>query len=404
MPFYREQFASHGVDPRQINSVAALVESAPVTEKLLLRESPKYFVDERLAFSRLAEVHTSGTTGTPLRLYRDRAAEGAAHAYFEGRWRLLYGVSRRSSWTMLGGKVVVPQVQQRPPFWVHNAGLNQRYMSVYHLSPRFAADYVRELRRKPTDYVYGYASALYSLALMVRREGAEVISFKVLISNGELLYDHQRELIRNVFRSPVRDTYGCVEWCFQGFECSRGRMHVSPDVGVLEILNDNGNPCGPGEAGDVVCTSFVNSAQPLIRYRVGDRAVWAPEAECLCGCAFPVLERLEGRREDVIILRDGSRIGPAALSCLFKGDLPILEAQTVQESADEFTFRVVPSGEWNQASAEALRKQAKVFLGDVRVSIECVEWIPRDASGKYRAIVSKLGEHSTREGIEEAKP
>ena len=392
-PFYRDRFASLGIQPHRIDSVAALVEAAPVTEKSDLRERPQDFVDDRLARSALAEVHTSGTTGTPLRLYRDRAADGLAHAYFEARWRLPYGVTRQSSWTMLGGKLVVPQEQERPPFWVHNAGLNQRYMSVHHLAPRFAADYVRELRRKPTDYLYGYSSALYWLALMVRQENAEDISFKVLISNAEPLYDYQRELIQDVFQCPVKATYGCTEWCCQGSECLHGRMHISPDVGVFELLNDRGSPCRAGESGDVVCTSFVNFAQPLIRYRVGDRAVWAADPQCPCGSQFPVLERVDGRREDVILLEDGRRLG--TMTNLFKGHLPIVEAQVVQESLDEFTFNVVPGREWDERSARAMRQQARAFLGNVRINIQRVDSIPRDGSGKYRATISRLRDSSS---------
>lgn len=388
VPYYREVFRTLGIDPMDIDSVEALTERVPVTEKQALRERPVDFVDGRLSRRRLRKVHTSGTTGTPLTLYRDRTAEAKTYAYFEARWRLPHGVDYRSNWTFVGGKAVVPRSQTRPPFWVWNHALNQRYMSQLHLGPRYARAYAEELRRRPTRYLYGSASALALLAGMVQQSGCRDVTFEVAISSVCPLYDSQRRLIGEVFGCPVVDTYGCVEACFFGYECRAGRMHVSTDAGVFEIVDEAGKPCPPGRAGDVVCTSFVNFAQPLIRYRMGDRAAWAEDQRCDCGCAFPVLDRIDGRREDVIVLEDGRRLG--SLNNLFKADLPVVEAQVVQESPTSFRFRIVPGKDWDQGSERALREGARQFLGDVAVRFEYLDAIPRGPGGKFKAVVSNL--------------
>jgi len=388
VPYYREAFRTLGIDPGDIHSVERLTERVPVTEKQVLRERPLDFVDGRLSRRRLRKVHTSGTTGTPLTLYRDRAAEAKTYAYFEARWRLPHGVDYRSSWTNLGGKAVVPHTRTRPPFWIWNHALKQRYMSRLHLGPRYACAYAEELRRRPTRYLYGSASALALLAGMVQQSGCEDIAFRVVISSAGPLYDSQRRLIGQVFGCPVVDTYGCAEACFFGYECRAGRMHISTDAGVFEIVDGAGAPCPPGRAGDVVCTSFVNFAQPLIRYRIGDRAAWAEDQGCDCGCAFPVLDRIDGRREDVIVLEDGRRLG--SLNNLFKADLPVVEAQVVQKSPTSFSFRIVPGKDWGQASEHALREEARQFLGDVAVQFEYLDAIPRGPAGKFKAVVSNL--------------
>lgn len=165
-------------------------------------------------------------------------------------------------------------------------------------------------------------------------------------------------------------------------------MHMSADVGVFEILNENGSSCEPGEVGNVVCTSFLNGAQPLIRYRLGDRAVWSTERRCGCGCRFPVLGRVDGRCDDIVMLDDGRHLG--RLDPIFKTELPIREAQVIQESFGKFMFVIVPAKGWAGSHERALRRQARSFLGDVHIKVEYVDQIPRDASGKFRAVVSRV--------------
>ena len=53
-------------------------------------------------------------------------------------------------------------------------------------------------------------------------------------------------------------------------ECDRGRLHVVPEVGLIEILREDGSPCDPGEVGEIVATGLVNEGMPLLRYRTGD--------------------------------------------------------------------------------------------------------------------------------------
>ncbi|MFQ5455966.1 MAG: hypothetical protein ACE5EA_07170, partial [Nitrospirota bacterium] len=81
--------------------------------------------------------------------------------------------------------------------------------------------------------------------------GFHDLKFKAAISNAEPLYDYQRELIGKMLNCQVVDTYGCTEWCFQAFECSEGRLHISPDVGIFEVVDSKGKPVPEGEIGEV---------------------------------------------------------------------------------------------------------------------------------------------------------
>ena len=92
-------------------------------------------------------------------------------------------------------------------------------------------------------------------------------------------------------------------------ECSRGRMHLVPFVGVMEIVRPDGSPCVPGESGEIVATGLLNDAMPLIRYRLGDCAAWDENQICECGNGHPILKYIDGRTDDYLLTIDGRKIG-----------------------------------------------------------------------------------------------
>lgn len=383
VPYYRALWAE-----RRIRGDAASwerLENWPVLEKEELRRQPDAFVAEDCDRRRMHESHTSGTSGTPLKLWQSRRALRAWYALFEARWRRWHGVSRRDRWAILGGQLVTPVEQRKPPFWVHNWPMRQLYLSSCHLAADLAPHYVNEIRRFRPAYLWGYSSALYALALEWRRLAVRDVRFRVVLTNAEPLFAHQREAMETAFDAPVRETYGMSEMAAAAGECEEGRMHWFPDAGVVEILN-----AGPDGAGDVVATGLLNEDMPLIRYRVGDRVKPAPEdARCACGRGLPLLDRIEGRLEDVIVTPDGRRVG--RMDPVFKAELSIREAQIVQEALDLVRVRVVPGSEFCARQQEELKQRVRLRLGqEMRVEVERVKEIERGANGKFRAVVSKL--------------
>jgi phenylacetate-CoA ligase len=148
----------------------------------------------------------------------------------------------------LGGQLVTPFRQERPPFWVWNAGIRQLYMSSYHLAPQNAPAYCEAMNKYNVQYLIGYASSLHSLAMVVLEKGIKVSNLKVAISNAEPLFEHQRSVIEMAFGCPVRDTYGMAEIVAAASECSKGKMHLWPDVGAafsLHRINQCGNALNP---------------------------------------------------------------------------------------------------------------------------------------------------------------
>jgi len=386
VPYYRAQWAERR--RKGDRSSWQYLENWPVLEKEALRRNPAAFLADGANPRRMHHEHTSGTTGKPLDLWWSRSAMRLWYALFEARWRRWYGVSRHHRWAIAAGQLVVPAARRKPPFWVWNAGLNQLYLSSYHLAPDLVPHYLDALERYRVVYLLGYASGLYALAVEALRLGRSGARLRVAITSAEPLFPYQRQAIAEAFSCPVRETYGMSEGVAAASECEHGSLHVWPEVGWIEALED-GLPAAAGRSGDLVCTGFLNREMPLIRYRVGDRAA-APcsDAGCSCGRTLPVIGALDGRIDDVLYTADGRRIG--RLDPVFKARLPVIEAQIVQESLDRVTVRYVPDGGFNGETRRAITGQLQARMGPVKVDFEQLDRIPRGANGKFRAVVCRI--------------
>ncbi len=387
VPYYRE----HWAERRRRGDRASweVLENWPLLSKDVLRRNARAFVAEDCRIEAMTCEHTSGTSGKPLDLWLSRETVRAWYALFEARCRRWYGLSRHDRWAILGGQLVTPVGQTRPPFWVWNAGLNQLYLSVYHLSPAFAPHYLSAIRRRRVRYLVGYPTALDALAEAALQSGAGDLGLRAIVTNAEPLLAEQRHRIEAAFRCPVRETYGMSEIVAAANQCEAGAMHLWPEAGILEILDDDCRPAAKGQAGELVSTGLVNPDMPLIRYRTGDRCALGEERpECACGRTLPLLGPIEGRNDDVVYTRDGRRVG--RLDPVFKASLPIREAQIVQESLDRLHVRYVPDSGFTTRSCSDLKRLVRERLGDVEVILEPVERVPRGANGKFRAVVCNL--------------
>lgn len=386
VPYYR----AHWAERRRKGDRSSWdrLENWPLLEKDTLRTRAREFLADDCSPRGMYHEHTSGTSGKPLDLWLSRRTVRHWYALSEARWRRWYGVSRRNRWAIFGGQLVTPVRRRRPPFWVWNAGLNQLYFSTYHVAPDLVRHYAEALHRYRIDYILGYSSALYALAVEMVRRRRSGIRLQVAITNAEPLFAYQREAITEAFQCPVRETYGMSEGVAAASECEFGSLHAWPEAGWVEAVED-GCPVAPGSAGDLLCTGLLNREMPLIRYRVGDRAT-APSASvnCPCGRTLPVIRAIEGRTDDVLYTVDGRRIG--RLDPVFKSRLPIKEAQIVQESLRKVKVRYVPDQGFSPKTQQAIAAQLRARMGEISVGFEELAEIPRGANGKFRAVVCRI--------------
>jgi phenylacetate-CoA ligase len=389
VPYYCNAYRAAGLTPASVSRFEISdLRSLPLLEKEIVRERPEDFCVDGRPPKGGTVCLTSGSSGTPVRTWWTREDFQRSLALRETRACRPAGVSYSMPRATFSGRLVEPDPESTGPFHRYNAVERQVYLSAFHLSPAHAAKYVEPLVHHGVAWGSGYTHAFEQLALMMREQGiAPPPSMKAVITTSEPLTAKGRKRIETGFGCRVYQEYGQVEDAIFACEHADGRMRVSPDSGILELLDGKGNSVGPGEPGDVVATSFVRWSQLFIRYRLGDVASWdaVPDAT---GFSMPILKEIVGRLEDIVEGPDGRRT--ARFHGIFTGLDGVREAQIVQESLNLVRVVVVAGKGFDEGTEDSIRSRIRVRLGPVDIVIEKVNGIPKERNGKFRAVVSKV--------------
>lgn len=380
--FYHHRFNVAKIKPGDIQSLEDL-RRIPILTKREVQRNFNSLVSRNALMEKCIKETTSGTTGTPLTFIAEKRASDITSAnklrhqvengsrLFRDKYVLLLparGFSRKR--TYLGG------VLMRLGF------LRRRLMD--------AQEPVEDVMEKLVSFGPDVIDSLPSFCLLLAKEmerRGEVIHPRHIFGSGELLDARSRRFINSAFNIDMLDVYGCTEAGNIAWECSEhAGYHTNIDLVVTEFVKDDEHAT-TGEAGKIILTPLWNYAMPLIRYEIGD--VGRPSSEnCPCGRGLPLMEVIEGRYEDFIVLPSGRIISPYVTSRYFENVEGIDEYRIIQQTRSNFTVQLVLREGHNNDIFLHLEDTFKKELGeDLTISIEAVDSIPK--SGKLRHVISK---------------
>ncbi|MFS7160250.1 F390 synthetase-related protein [Serratia proteamaculans] len=173
--------------------------------------------------------------------------------------------------------------------------VNNRWLSLefYDLFAPFAEQLSRLEQQAPTIIV-APAQVLRALALAVLAQQIR-LEVKKVISVAEVLEEQDRQLLAQVFPA-VGEVYQATEG-FLAATCAHGTLHLNEEFLHIEPQWIDEQRFTP------LITDFTRSTQPIVRYRLDDVLVRQTEP-CPCGQPSMAIARIEGRRDDQLILPD----------------------------------------------------------------------------------------------------
>lgn len=244
------------------------------------------------------------------------------------------------------------------------------------------------LQKHQPGYLLTYPSNLEGLAKHCVQEGIRLSGLLQVRTISELLPPSLRELCQEAFGVPVIDAYSSNEAGCVAFECPDcGQYHVQAENALCEILDDDGNPCAPGESGRIVLTPLHNFAMPLLRYEIRDHAVVGDAG--MCDRGLPVLKSILGRSRNMMIMPDGDKRWPTFLS--WTELAPIAQYQIIQHAVDHLEARLVThrrfTAEDEAMLTHALREQ---FGVPFKVTYTYLDELRGHENGKFEVFVSKV--------------
>ena len=402
VPYYREVLPRAGIAPGAIQTLADF-RRIPLLPRRTYQEKLESFAAHQLPPGTVATrvSLTSGSSGTPTTVLQTNLVHLWWFAFFlrDLEWSGIDPTGTLASIRSTGRRqgAALQELLQgaAQPNW--SAELDSMIVT----GPSHVMDIQQDhrvqlqwLRRIAPDYLLSYPANLEALAAMARSgDGADrpLPSLKAILAISDTLGEETQKTIEHAFGVPVKNTYSCAEAGYLASPCPAGHgLHVHSENVILEVLDEQDQPCAPGQTGRVVVTHLHNYRGPFIRYELGDEATLGPAA-CPCGRGLPLLARVQGKNSPMFHLPGGRRKSSAILARLLRKLGGHWQHQVVQKAEDHVLVRLASDGSWTPKHAEALQRAVQSFFETtIRVEVELHDRLVVPASGKFQNMINEI--------------
>lgn len=333
----------------------------------------------------LARTESSGSTGSPL--------VTLGTAWTQLMWRAL--LLRDHLWHRrdLRGKLAAIRSKTEDMTLPHWGAATAAFATGPSVVRSLSADLDGQLRwlaAENPDYLLSLATNVHALASRSLELGVRLPGLKHVRTYAEMLRPDARRIVREAWGVEIVDSYSSEELGYIALQCPDcEHYHVQSESLIVEVLDAEGDPCAPGEVGQLVVSTLHNFAMPLLRYASGDYAeVGAP---CDCGRGLPVLRRIVGRQRNMLARPDGACYWPSFPSEVWREIAPIEQIQLVQRERDSLEVRVVAPRDLTPGeTAELFAALTESLDCRYRLTMVRLAEIPRSAGGKYEDFISEV--------------
>jgi phenylacetate-CoA ligase len=343
VPLYRRLWAASGIDVDELQVVGDF-QRLPWLDKAALRACrPADRIHDKRSDIHLAEELSSGSSGEPLTVFKDRAAQ------LRRRWvflRALLACGYRP------GQRCLLLTSRRTANWSTVARWS--YASIGEDTATLAS----RLDALQPEVLYGPLSTLELLAARQAQRTPRPAGPRLVISTAEQLTRQRRSTLERGFGAPVADFYGMSELGLVAYR-TPGNPRFTPARSslMLEFFPIAGEP----SVERLVVTDLAERTSPWIRYDTGDLVRRDPQ---LAG--RPIVE-FAGRSMDCIVLLDGSLVSPYRLDVLLE-HVPGLRGFEVLQQADlslDVTLDMAP--DIGEQACSTVRRELQSVLGTALV-------------------------------------
>lgn len=334
---------------------------------------------------------TGGTTGASMKVVYTKTDMQERFAILDHfRAQHGYNLGKKTAW--FSGKNLISEEDIEKGICSHYDFINKiQFYSTFHINQNNFDVYWESFTKFQPEFIVGFPSSVYELCEIADSKGLKLNhKVKVFFPTAETVLPIHREVINRVLGCKLVDQYASAEGAPFILECAEGNLHIHPLTGVFEVIDEN---MKPAQEGELLITSFTTKGTPLIRYRIGDRIRLAqPDKICACGSIFPLVERIDGRSTDYILSPTHGKVNLGNISNSTKGIRGVIKFQVIQYSLEKVQVLIVASQHFNPSEKEKFITSLGERLGSqIEISIEIVDDISTEKSGKFRIVKNLLG-------------
>ena len=388
VPFYRKVFKTNNIFPEDIKTHEDLVKIPPLTKDMVRNYGFTDLLSTCLPKKRRYMGRTGGSTGEPLRFWRDKDsgswAWGAMYRFWGWAglqiWDKKFSVFGGSLGGFLTNKSRIRLSLEK--FLTGTVPI----ISAFDLLEENMKSCVTEIQSS-TDihYIRGYASALFILAKYINSQNYEILNIKGILTTADNLYPSYREEIEKAFNCNVYDQYGSGEIYAIAGQCDKASFyHVFDEHVIVE------NKVTSETEKNALITDLDNYASPFIRYDLGDVIVESKES-CDCGRNLSTIREIKGRVQDYIVTSNGNLITGNFFPHIFQTVKGIDQFQIIQEEIDFLKLLVKPNKYYTEEEMKTYSEKIKTYVGEnALIEVIQVNEIPVLKSGKRAIVQSKV--------------
>jgi phenylacetate-CoA ligase len=360
------------------------LQNFPIINKGIIRDNYDDF--KSLSYKELKNIPvvTSGSTGTPFKLFHNknkRARNTADIIYFaqKGGFKIGSRLIYMKVWNAINTKSPLK-------LWMENIVP----YSIFNYSNNDIANLISRLKKDQSQKgIVCFASTCDVIVNYLESINSEPIEANIrsIIANSDALTNYTKDKMEFYFKVPTLSRYSSMECGMVAQQDFKGGYDFKINWAsfYVELLDlDQDVPVKSGKIGRVVITDLFNYCMPLIRYDTGDLAFWnTSETE------IPSLERIEGRKVDLIRDSKGAVITSHIVTVNMWKYSELKQYQFAQIAEKEYKFKLNPWKNFNRE--EELINEFKGYLGkEANIKIEYVDEVPLLSSGKRRLVVNEM--------------
>lgn len=359
-PFWRERLDAVGWT-RQAEPRETLGRLLPLTRADLQTHFDALSCAHAFAADSCFEAKTTGSTGQPVRALKHHASYNLRYHAFALRSTLWHQLNASKPLLRLGVRVEdgVAANWGMPEAWYFKTGPLILVRSL----ERDVTEMYTPIKQHRPSYLVANASVATALAnYALQHDAHDRPRLAAILTTGETVNEQLRANCQAAFGAKLINRYSCEEIGWLALQCPKhDHLHVLNANIILEIVDANGQPCPPGQAGRVLVTALHSEAMPLIRYDIGDVAEWG-EA-CDCGLQLPVIRRIWGREREFFRGPNGEPRYIALLSEDFLKIAPIRDMRLRYYNNPLLRYEIVCAAPLTSEQREALVTKIQRLLG-----------------------------------------
>lgn len=251
-------------------------------------------------------IETSGTTGIPLKVYwyKDEFIKSNFYTWcLRKKW---YGIVPNMKFCTFHSSTTSNSNFEKIDAVITN-GDRTLSLGRYVYNENVLKSYISMMDEFAAEWILGPPSVLQVLSKHMTAEQISLPSIRYIELNGEYVDESTYNIIKEAFPEvQISNLYGSTEFNGIALTCPYGNMHILENNVFVETIEEEGISC-------IYITGLVNTAMPLIRYKIGDVGV-LEDCNCPCGNKHPILKLSNGRINEILALKKNINLDPAAFN------------------------------------------------------------------------------------------